>query len=473
MSTPPLSLPALRPELTPRALPPSPTETPAQRHARLLALDHAHLWHPFTQMNAWPDDEPLIIDRADGNWLIDTLGRRWLDGVSSLWVTVHGHRKAHLDAAIRAQLDKVAHSTLLGQASVPSIELAAKLVSLAPEGLSRVFYSDSGSTSVEVAVKMAYQFWQLVGRPEKRRFVALAEAYHGDTLGSVSIGGVDLFHERFRHLLFPVERIPTPSAYRWPGTDCLGEALAAVERLFEEKAGELAALVVEPLVQGAAGMLTQPEGYLRGLERLCRKHDVLLICDEVATGFGRTGTLFAVEQEGVRPDFLCLAKGLTGGYLPLAATLTTDRVFRAFLGTVAEQKTFFHGHTYTGNQLACAAALANLELFERERTLEAMKPAVAALAEGLAEIATLPQVGEVRRRGLMVGIELVRDRATKAGYDAAERAGFKVCLAARAHQVLLRPLGNVLVLMPPLSLTVDEAKLLTGAVRSAIRAVLG
>lgn len=441
--------------------------------AELLALDARHVWHPFTQMQGWLDDQPLVIERAQGNWLLDTDGRRFLDGISSLWVTVHGHRKPELDAAVKAQLDKVAHCTLLGQANVPSIELAAKLAALAPEGLTRVFYSDSGSTAVEVAVKQAYQYWQLRGRPAKRRFVALAEAYHGDTLGSVSVGGMELFHERFRHLLFPVERVPTPHAYRWPGPDVLDESLAALESLFASRADELAALVVEPLIQGAAGMLLQPPGWLARVAALCRTYDVLLICDEVATGFGRTGTMFAVEQEGVRPDFLCLAKGLTGGYLPLAATLTTERVYQAFLGRFEDARTFFHGHTYTGNPLACAVALANLELFETERTLERMKAVEPVLAEGLARVATHKNVGEVRRRGFMVGVELVQDRATKAEFPFAERLGFKVCLAARQHGVLLRPLGNVIVLMPPLSLTAEEARLLTGAVEAALHEVLG
>jgi adenosylmethionine-8-amino-7-oxononanoate aminotransferase len=412
---------------------------------RLRALDLAHVWHPFTQMQLWPKDEPLIIERAEGNWLIDTDGNRYLDGVSSLWVTVHGHRKSELDAAVIAQLGKVAHSTLLGLSNVPSIELAAKLVELAPEGLTKVFYSDSGSTSVEVALKMAYQYQQLSGKPSKRRFAALTEAYHGDTLGSVSVGGVDLFHERFRDLLFDVERVPV--------------SLEATRALFEKKGHELAAFVVEPLVQGAAGMLMQPRGYLKGLEQLCREHDVLLICDEVATGFGRTGTMFAVEQEDVKPDFLCVAKGLTGGYLPLAATLTTQRVFEAFLGTAAEQKTFFHGHTYTGNPLACAAALANLEVFETERTLERLKPVIETLAQGLSGL-------EFRQRGMMIGVQL-KD------YPYGDRMGFQVCQAARKRGVLLRPLGNVVVLMPPLSLTVDEAAMLTRVVRESIAEVCG
>ncbi len=441
--------------------------------AELLALDAAHVWHPFTQMQGWLDDQPLVIDRAEGNWLIDTDGRRWLDAISSLWVTVHGHRKAELDAAVRAQLDKVAHCTLLGQASVPSIELAAKLVSLAPTGLTRVFYSDSGSTSVEIAVKMAYQYWQLVGRPGKQKFVALREAYHGDTIGSVSVGGVDLFHERFRHLLFPVHHVATPHAYRWQGVDPLEESLLEIEALLSARHEELAGFVVEPLVQGAAGMFLQPEGWLRRVAALCRQYDVLLICDEVATGFGRTGTMFAVEHEGVTPDLMCVAKGLTGGYLPLAATLASDRVYQAFLGRFDEAKTFFHGHTYTGNPLACAVALANLAIFESEQTLPRMKAVEAVLAEGLAEVAKLPQVGDVRRRGFMVGVELVKDRATKEPFDFAERMGFRVCLAARAHGVLLRPLGNVVVLMPPLSLTVDEARLVTRALHDAITRTLG
>ncbi|MGA9524954.1 MAG: adenosylmethionine--8-amino-7-oxononanoate transaminase [Myxococcaceae bacterium] len=444
------------------------------RHEDLLELDRRHVWHPFTQMQTWPDDPPLVIERAEGNELIDDLGNRFLDGVSSLWVTVHGHRRKEIDDAVRAQLDRVAHSTLLGLASVPSIELAAKLVSIAPPGLTKVFYSDSGSTSVEIAVKMAYQYWQLRGHPRKRRFVALQEAYHGDTIGSVSVGGMDLFHQLFRALLFEVERIPTPYSYRWAGPGDCGEAcLAAAERLFAEKHEELAALVIEPMIQGAAGMITQPRGFLSALAKLCRRYDVLLICDEVATGFGRTGTMFAVEQEDVRPDLMCVAKGITGGYLPLAATLTTEEIYSAFLGTVAEKKTFFHGHTYTGNPLACAAALANLELFEKERTLERMKPAMEALASKLAVIAGLPHVGEVRRRGMMIGIELVRDRATKEEYAYGERMGHRVCMALRMRGIILRPLGNVVVMMPPLSLTVAEAERLGDATREAIVEVTG
>jgi adenosylmethionine-8-amino-7-oxononanoate aminotransferase len=439
------------------------------RHAELLEKDLRHLWHPFTQMQQWPFDEPLVIERADGNYLFDVRGQKYLDGVSSLWTNVHGHRKQALDDAVRAQLDRVAHTTLLGLSSVPAIELAERLGRIAPPGLTRVFYSDSGSTAVEVAVKMAYQYWQLRGRPRKRKFVALREAYHGDTVGSVSVGGIDLFHQLFRALLFDAVRIPTPHPYRWEGEgDCAQACLAEAERVFAAHGDELAALVIEPLVQGAAGMLLQPDGFLRRLAELCREHQVLLICDEVATGFGRTGTMFAVEQEQVRPDLMCLAKGLTGGYLPLAATLATEEVYSAFLGTVAEQKAFFHGHTYTGNPLACAAALASLDVFEQERVLERLVPVIAALREGLAQVAALPHVGEVRQRGMMVGVELVKDRPTRLGYPYGERYGHRVCLALRRRGILLRPLGNVVVLMPPLSLTVDEARGLCAAVREAV-----
>jgi adenosylmethionine-8-amino-7-oxononanoate transaminase len=437
------------------------------RHRRLLDLDQRHVWHPFTQMSVWPDDDPLIIERAEGNDLIDDLGRRFFDGVSSLWVTVHGHRKKKIDDAIRAQLDRVAHSTLLGLASVPSIELAQKLVSIAPEGLTRVFYSDSGSTAVEVALKIAYQYQRQRGRPEKSRFVALSEAYHGDTIGSVSVGGIDLFHATFGGLLFDVDRIPSPNGRS------LEDALEPLRTLLEERGKEIAALVIEPLIQGAAGMLVQPQGWLAGASALCKAHDVLLIADEVATGFGRTGTMFAVEHEGVRPDLMCIAKGLTGGYLPLAATLATDEIFSAFLGTVADKKTFFHGHTYTGNPLACAAAIANLALFEEEKTLERMKPVVRKLEVALSRIAELPHVLEVRQRGLMVGIELAADQRRRIEYAYGDRMGHRVCLRARKHGILLRPLGNVVVLMPPLSTTEDEAERLGSAVHAAIREVTG
>ena len=455
-----------------------------QRHARLAALDRAHVWHPFTQMSTWldplPGDEPVIIDHATGSWLFDTKGRKYLDAISSLWVNVHGHRKMEIDSAIKLQLSSVAHSTLLGLASPPSIELAAELVRRAPRfagqpTLEKVFYSDSGSTAVEIALKIAFQHYRQRGQPKKKKFVALGEAYHGDTIGSVSVGGVDTFHEIFRPLLFEVLRIPTPHAYRWPGGSrhCLEAAAQAAEALISGRHQEIAAVLVEPLVQGAAGMITHPPGYLARLARACREHDVLLICDEVATGFGRTGTMFACEQEQVVPDLMCLAKGLTGGYLPLAATLATDHIFQSFLGPFESKKTFFHGHSYTGNPLACAAALASLKIFDDEQTLVHVKAMAERLAAGLSVISQMPHVGDVRQRGLMIGIELVRDRASKEEYAYADRIGHKVCLAARRREVMLRPLGNVIVIMPPLSIHGQEVDLLLEATEAAIREVCG
>ena len=435
-------------------------ESRQDRHRRLAEADHRHLWHPFTQMQGWLEEEPLIVDRAEGVHLIDTLGRRYLDGVSSLWCNVHGHRVPELDAAVRAQLDRVAHTTLLGLASTASIECAEALASHLPEGLTRIFFSDAGATAVEIAIKMAYQHHQLRGDEARREFVALTGGYHGDTIGSVSVGGMDLFHRLFKPLLFDVHHAPQPYCYRCP----LGKALPScamacageVERIFEARPGRVAALVVEPLVQGADGMIVQPPGYLRRLRELCDRHGALLVCDEVATGFGRTGTMFAVEQEGVRPDLMTVAKGLTGGYLPLAATVTTEEVFRSFLGSFESKRTFFHGHTYAGNPLACAAATASLKLMDDRQVLRGLPARTAALAGALAPLSGHPHVGEVRQRGLMVGIELVRDRATKAEYDYGLRVGHQVCLEARPLGAILRPLGNVVVLMPPLAMTPDD-----------------
>jgi adenosylmethionine-8-amino-7-oxononanoate aminotransferase len=568
--------------------------------------DRRVLWHPFTQQLGWQDEDFPVIASAEGVHLVDVDGRRYLDGVSSLWCNVHGHRVPALDDAIRAQLDRLAHSTMLGLSHPPAIALAERLVRLAPPGLTRVFYSDSGSEAMEIALKIAYQFWQQVepggrglqpptpagrdqpasargfggsaeapsmlhegeggkapptpeaffsaleiaidpalaaavaalddatlaralagcpaplaarvfrqvptprsldvrrrlgrhggdaasvaaarrallerlgaaapapaGSPRARRtrepkrkqtFLTFGEAYHGDTIGSVSLGGIDLFHAVYGPLLFRSVRAPSPAA---PG------ALAAVEALFERHHDTLAAAVVEPLIQGAAGMLVQPDGFLRRLRALCDAHDVLLLCDEVATGFGRTGTMFACEQEGVTPDLMAVAKGLTGGYLPLAATLATGEIYDAFLGAPAEKKTFFHGHTYTGNPLACAAALANLDVFEREQVIAGLPPKIAAFAEGLARFAEHPHVREVRRRGLMAGIELVKDKAGGAPYDDAERKGHQVTLAARARGVLIRPLGNVVVLMPPLAMTTGDLRRLLDATFDALDAATG
>jgi adenosylmethionine-8-amino-7-oxononanoate aminotransferase len=446
-----------------------------ERHRRLVEADRKNLWHPFTQMREWLDTEPLVIDAADGVHLVDTLGRRYLDGVSSLWCNVHGHRVPEIDAAVRAQLDRVAHTTLLGLASTASIECAEELLRWTPRGLTRVFFSDAGATAVEIAVKMAFQHHQLLGDSDRTEFVALRGAYHGDTIGSVSIGGMDLFHRIFRPLLFDVHHAPQPYCYRcplgkrWPecGMACADE----VERVFEKRRGRIAALVMEPLVQGADGMITQPPGYVRRMREICDRHGALLVCDEVATGFGRTGKMFAVEHEGVVPDLMTVAKGISGGYLPLAATLTSERVFESFLGPYESQKTFFHGHTYTGNPLACAASIASMKLFRDRKIVEALPGKVQALQRALAPAAALPHVGEVRQRGLMVGIELVRDRESREGYAYGLRAGDRVCAEARKMGAILRPLGNVVVLMPPLAMTEGQLAELAGIATACIEKV--
>ena len=415
-------------------------------------LDHDHVWHPFTQQRDWVAEEPLMIEEAEGCELIDSEGRRYLDGISSLWCNVHGHRHPAIDEAVRAQLDHVAHSTMLGLSHRGASELAGRLLRIAPPGLNRVFYSDSGSTAVEVALKMAFQYWRHRGGQHVRKtsFICLEGAYHGDTIGSVSVGGMPLFHSTFEPLLFEAHGVEPGNA------DDIARQLAMREE-------EVAAVVMEPLVQGAAGMIMHPAGYLRAVRRLCDRHGALLICDEVATGFGRTGTMFACEQEGVSPDLLCVAKGLTGGYLPLAATMATERIYQAFLGAHSEFKTFFHGHTYTGNPLACAAALASLDVFERERTLVRLQPKIRLLTEWLAQVERMREVKEVRQRGLMIGIDLGE-------HDPELRLGHRVVLEARRRGVIVRPLGDVIVLMPPLAISKQDLRRLVEVVAESIRA---
>jgi adenosylmethionine---8-amino-7-oxononanoate aminotransferase len=415
----------------------------------LASADRAFLWHPFTQQRGWEAEEPVIVERAEGVQLIDAEGRRYLDGVSSLWCNVHGHGHPRIDAAVREQLERVAHSTMLGLTHPPAIELARRLVEIAPSGLGRVFYSDSGSTAAEIALKVAFQYWHQRGE-RRTRFVCLREAYHGDTIGSVSVGGIDLFHSLYRPLLFDTLKAEPGDARQ-------------IERLLEEHPGEVAAVVMEPLVQGAAGMLVHPDGYLRAVRELCDRHHVLLIVDEVATGFGRTGRMFACEHEQVAPDLMCLAKGITGGYLPLAATLATEEVYRGFLGEFEEFRTLFHGHTYTGNPLACAAALASLDVFEEERTLELLQPKIDLLGRLLEPVAAHPAVAEVRHRGFMVGIEL-------AEHPPQLRLGHRVTLEARRRGAIIRPLGDVVVLMPPLAIGERDLERLVAIALDAIDA---
>lgn len=441
----------------------------------LIAKDRKLIWHPFTQMQEWQTDETLVIEKGEGCYLFDSEGRKYLDGVSSLWCNVFGHRVKAIDQAVKKQLGKIAHTTFLGLTHPSAVELAEKLVTITPEGLTRVFYSDSGSEAVEIALKIAFQYWQQSGKPEKKKFARLTNAYHGDTIGSVSLGGIELFHQTYKPLLFQTFEIPSPYRYRWPGTDdperVKEESLAAMEKVLSEHHQELAAFVMEPLMQGAAGMIDQPAGYISRARELTRKYNILLIFDEVATGFGRTGKMFAAEHENVAPDIMAVAKGLTGGYLPLAATLTTEKVYEAFLGRYEEFKTFFHGHTYTANPLACAAAIAAIDLFEKKRVLEKLQPKIELLNKRLKKFYELKHVGDIRQAGTMIGIELVNDKSTKKEFRPGEKIGVRVIERARQKGAILRPLGPVVVLMPPLAMTEEELNTLLDITYASIKEV--
>ncbi len=452
-------------------------KTELEIQKQLEADDLKYIWHPFAQMREYSRETPLVIEAGDGCLLKDIYGNEYIDGVSSLWTNVHGHRKKELDEALVEQLSRIAHSTLLGLSNVPAIRLAKKLIELAPPGLTRVFYSDNGSTSVEIALKMAFQYHQQAdgGDPRKTKFITLKNAYHGDTIGSVSLGGMDLFHATYKPLLFPTIQVESPYCYRCPcgknRSSCNYECFSQLEETIIRHAPETAAFVIEPLVQGAAGILLQPPGYLKKARELCTKHNIFLIADEVAVGFGKTGSMFACDQEEVTPDIMAVAKGIAGGYLPLAATLTTEEVYAGFLGEAAENKTFFHGHTFTGNPLACATALASIKLFASEKILEGLQVKIRQLTAALEPFIALSHVGDVRQRGIMVGIELVEDRKIKASYAPEVRIGHKVIKEARKHGVIIRPLGDVIVLMPPLSITTDQLDRLCAVTYEAIRLV--
>ena len=433
---------------------------------QLADWDREHVWHAFTQMQ---DYEPLIVTHASGCVLTDIEGRELIDGVSSVWCNVHGHQHPIIDSAIREQLNKVAHVTSLGMSNPTTIELARRLAEITPDGLEHTFFSGDGASSVEVALKMAFQYWHQREdpRPQKNTYIALGSAYHGDTLGSVSVGGVARFHEMFEPLLFNVIRVDNPNTYRLPdgvsATDATAYYLDKLESTLATHHQQVAAMVIEPLVQGAAGLIMQPEGYLRGVRELTRKYDVLLIADEVAVGFGRTGKMFACEHESVSPDIMCLAKGLTGGYLAMSATIATTEIWNAFLGSGL--KTFYHGHTYAGNPLAAAAALATLDIFHDEATLENVATRSHELREALeTRIASHPLVGNIRQRGLIAAIELVADKATKDPLNATLGTGYKVCQAALDKGVWLRPLRDTLVIMPPLSINQQQLQQIVDAV---------
>ena len=445
--------------------------------AQLEQADKHYLWHPFTQQQDWEAESQIVIEQAEGSYLIDIEGKRYLDGISSLWVNVHGHKRPEINQAIIAQLERVAHTTMLGLTHPSAIELGKRLIEIAPGKLRRVFYSDTGAAAIEIALKIAFQYWQQCESPKpgKTKFFSLSNTYHGDTVGSMSVGGIDLYQQVYHQLLFPTFQALGPYCYRchlhksYPS--CHFACLEEVESVIAEHTDELAAVVMEPLVQGAAGIFVYPPGYTRAVWEIAKRYQVLFIVDEVATGFGKTGKMFACEHEGIEPDLMALGKGITGGYLPLATTLTTEEIYQAFLGSIEQRRTFYHGHTYTGNPLACAAALANLDLFEQDRTLEQLQPKVALLTQQLERFRHLPVVGDIRQCGFIVGIELVQNKQTRAPFPVKEKVGVRVIKEARRRGVILRPLSDVIVIMPPLSITEEELQMLLDVTYDSIHTI--
>lgn len=431
--------------------------------SKIKSYDLDYLWHPFTQMREYGEEEPLVIEGSDGVYLIDSEGKRYIDGVSSLWVNIHGHKVKKIDAAIKKQIDKISHSTLLGVTNPPASILAKKLIDIAPKGLKKVFYSGDGASAVEVALKMAFQYWLLKDKPAKQKFVCLKDGYHGDTLGAVSVGGIDLFHSTYKPLLFKSFQI---SSY-----DSSDETIKELEDLLSRKSDEIAALIIEPYVQTAGGIKVARKGYLIDIRRICDKYNVLLLVDEVATGFGRTGEMFACNHDSVTPDILILGKGLTSGYLPLSATITTQDIFDTFLGDYDELRTFFHGHSYSGNPLSCATAIANLEIFDEEKTISTIKASIRILDDQLKEFKGLKHVSDIRSKGLMAGIDLQEDPKKNIPYQLNERIGKKVCDMVRHEGVLIRPLGDTIVIMPPVSIKEKELKKLTKSIYKCIKIV--
>lgn len=437
----------------------------------LIEKSKKYLWLPFTQMKDY-DENPFIIESGNGIKVKDIEGKEYYDGFSALWLNVHGHRKQELDAAIKKQLNKIAHSTLLGMTNVPATELAEKLIEITPEKLTRVFYSDSGAEAMEIALKMAFQYWMNIGRREKQKFIAMQNGYHGDTIGAVSVGSIDLYHQVYGPLMFESFKAPIPYVYHSKSGDpvqCRDECLDILEQLLIERNQEIAALTIESMVQGAGGMIVMPEGFLAGVRKLCTKYDVLMIVDEVAAGFGRTGKMFACEHEGVQPDIMAVGKGITGGYLPIAATLTTEEIYMAFYDDYEKLKTLFHGHSYTGNQLGCAVAIENLRLFESENIVEQVAKKAEYLHILLQEqLQSLPHVGDIRQLGFMCGIELVHSKETKEPFAAHKRVGYQVTLKMRELGMLTRPLGDVIVFFPPLVSTQEELKAMVTIMKEAI-----
>jgi adenosylmethionine-8-amino-7-oxononanoate transaminase len=441
-------------------------------------MDKDYIWHPFTQMKGWVENPQLVIERGEGVMLYDTDGKAYYDGISSLWVNIHGHHRSEIDKAITDQLNLLAHTTLLGLVNKTSAEFAEKLVKATPEGLNKVFYSDDGSTAVEAAVKIAFQYWQFKGCPEKQEFINLGDSYHGDTVGAVSVGNIDVFHKAYKPLLFATQKMSCPSFYhsRVEGikneAEYLAYLLEELEYFLQKNSHKIAAMIIEPLVQAAAGMLMQPQGYIRGVRELTRKYNALLIVDEVATGFGRTGRMWACDNENVCPDIMTLSKGITGGYLALGATMTTDEIYNAFLGEPTEYKTFYHGHSYTGNNLACAAGLASMEIFKKDNVIENLSPKIEIIAKHMKKINEMKYVGDARQCGMLAGIELMQDKVKKVPFDASMQLAGGICHIARGHGLIVRNIGDVIIFMPPLVSTTEQIEDMLNRLEEAMKEVL-
>ncbi len=441
--------------------------------------DKEYFWHPFTQMKVYRERKNVIVERGEGVYVYDIYGNKYLDGVASLWCNVHGHNHPKLNKAIIEQLGKIAHFTTLGASNVPAIVFAKNLIDITPPKLTKVFYSEDGAEAMEIAIKIAYHYWHNKGEHQRTKFITLSEAYHGDTIGSVSVGGINIFHEKYKPLLFDVYKLPSPykeavlkagreKALEYETTKLLIEE---VEDFVFHHHQEVAGIVLEAGVQGAAGILPFPHGYLKEIRRICDEYGILMIVDEVATGFGRSGYMFACEKEGVEPDIMALGKGITGGYLPLAATLVSEEIYNAFLGEFGEAKQFYHGHTYTGNPLACSVAIANLEVFEEEQTLKKLQPKIKLLEDKLKQFWELKHVGDVRQFGFMAGIELVKDKKKNEPYPYGEMVGFKVADEMLKRGIWVRPLGDVMVVMPPLVITQEELEYFLDSLKESIIAV--
>ncbi len=442
----------------------------------LIKRDIKNIWHPFTQMKDYENEAPLIIDRGKGIYIWDTDGNRYMDAISSWWVNTLGHSHPRLNEAIKRQLDKIEHVLLAGFSHVPAIELAEKLVELTPEKLTKVFYSDNGSTAVEVALKMAYQYCQQMGKPQKNKFVALKNSYHGDTIGAVSVGGVDVYHKIYKPMLFDIFQAESPYCYRCPmgknKESCDIECMGSVEEIFCKHHGEIAGIIVEPIVQAAGGMIIYPAEYLKRLRKLCDEYKVFLIDDEVAMAFGRTGKLFAFEHAQVVPDLVCLAKGITSGYLPLAVTMATDEIYRAFYDDYEKLKTFFHGHSFTGNPIAASVAVENLKILEEEQVIESLPPKIEALRSNLEKFRELDCVGDIRQAGMVGAIEVVKNKETKEPYRFEERIGHKIYKQALKRGAILRPLGSVIYFMPPYAITEEEIRQVVDIGVDSVKAAL-